>query len=356
MKPNITTVGTCIVASAALTIGLTGVTGNAEPISPGMATKLAGKTVFLDPGHQGTDHGHDLTRQVDDGRGGTTDCQNTGMNTVNGVPEHTINWDVAQLVKTSLESLGAQVVLSRDDDTGWGGCVDERAAAANASNADVAVSIHADDGPASQRGFQLVVPQLPLPDAEVHAAQSSAGRAASEAVRDGYVNGGFPAADHGGATDGVQTSSDIAGPALTQIPNVFVEMGNAANSDDAAALESPQGQLGHAIAITTGLVGYLLDVSVPGQQPAAESAHKSPPVDGPPFRADTSPEALNPPGGSPDDAQPESGTGSSNGIMATATKFLLPLVETLGVERSGISKLLIDLAYTLAGVLFAPTD
>lgn len=355
MKPNITTAGICVAASAALTIGLTGITATAEPLAPGMATKLAGKTVFLDPGHQGTDHGRDLTRQVGDGRGGTTDCQSTGMATGNGVPEHTINWDVAQLVKTSLESLGAQVVLSRDDDTGWGGCVDERAAAANASDADVAVSIHAEDRPASQRGFHLVVPQLPLPDAEVHAAQSSAGRAASEAVRDGYVNGGFPAAGHGGATHGVQTSSEIAGPALTHIPNVFVEMGNGANPDDAAALESRQGQLGHAIAITTGLVGYLLDVSVPGQEPAADPA-TSPTVDDPPFRADTGPEALSPPGGSPDAAQPEIGTGSSNGIVGTATKFLLPLVETLGIERSEISKRLIDLAYTLVGILFAPTD
>ncbi|WP_280450548.1 N-acetylmuramoyl-L-alanine amidase, partial [Nocardia cyriacigeorgica] len=277
MKPNFVQAGLCAVVSTALTFTLSGVTASAEPISPDMATKLAGRTVFLDPGHQGPNHTENLSRQVSDGRGGTKDCQTTGMTTVNGVAEHTINWNVAQLVKTSLESLGARVVLSRQDDSGWGGCIDERAAAANASGAAVAVSIHADGAPAQYRGFHVIVPQLPIPDAKADQVQSTAGLAASKAMRDAYLSSGFPAANYAGVVDGLQTRADVAGPALTTVPDVFIEMGNGANPEDAALLESGDGQLKHAIAITTGLVSFLL-----GAPPSADT-----PVAPPGPRADT---------------------------------------------------------------------
>lgn len=262
------------------------------PADPDTSTTLAGKTVFLDPGHQGSDHSQDLARQVNDGRGGTKDCQTTGMTTRNGIAEHTINWNVAQLVSQSLQSLGAHVVLSRQDDTGWGGCVDERAEAANRSGADVALSIHADGAPEQDHGFHLIVPQLPIPAAAADRAQSGPGRAATQAVRDAYVQAGFAPANYAGAVDGLQTRSDIAGPALTQVPDVFVEMGNGANADDAKLLESQDGQLQHAIAITTGLVGYLL-----GVDPGAATSQASAPADAPVRAPDPSPsQPPTPPG------------------------------------------------------------
>ncbi|GAB2639209.1 N-acetylmuramoyl-L-alanine amidase [Nocardia goodfellowii] len=268
-----------------------------------MATKLLGKTIFLDPGHQGPHHGEDLSRQVDNGRGGTKDCQTTGMVTVNGIPEHTINWNVAQLVKSSLESLGARVVLSRADDSGWGGCVDDRARAANASGAAVAVSIHADSAPAEASGFHLIVPQLPIPDPAVEQAQSAAGRAASQLVRDAYLHAGFQPADYAGVQEGLQTRADVAGPALSTVPTVFVEMGNGANPEDAALLESEAGQLRHAIAITTGLSSYLLGVP-PGGTGSAESAPAAA-VLAQPIPAATAPDASPSPIPGTPPAQPE---------------------------------------------------
>ncbi|TQM31183.1 N-acetylmuramoyl-L-alanine amidase [Nocardia bhagyanarayanae] len=265
MKPSIIKAGISTTVTAAVTATLAGlfpVAATATPVAPEMAGKLAGKTVFLDPGHQGPNHSENLGRQVDNGRGGTKDCQTTGMTSVNGVPEHTINWNVAQLIKTSLESIGARVVLSRQDDSGWGGCVDDRARAANESGADVAVSIHADSAPPNLRGFHLIVPALPVPDAKVGQVQSGPGLAVTKAVRDAYLQAGFPAATYAGVQDGLQTRSDIAGPALTTVPNVFLEMGNGANAEDAALLESPDGQLKHAIAVTTGVVSYLLGTSL----------------------------------------------------------------------------------------------
>ncbi|MFI9407646.1 N-acetylmuramoyl-L-alanine amidase [Nocardia sp. NPDC052316] len=248
-------------------------TATAAPAQSEAANKLAGKTVFVDPGHQGSGHGENVARQVSDGRGGMKDCQTTGMTTVHGVPEHTINWNVAQLVQTSLEQLGAQVVLSRQDDTGWGGCIDDRARAANESGAAVAVSIHADSAPADQRGFHLIVPELPIPDPTINQIQSSAGLAASTAVRDAYLQAGFVPATYA-SPHGLQSRRDIAGPALTAVPDVFIEMGNGANAEDAALLESREGQLRHAIAITTGLVSYLLGPqsgtpNMAAEQPAA---------------------------------------------------------------------------------------
>ncbi len=264
----------------------------AAPPDPDMATRLIGRTVFLDPGHQGGGVASDLARQVDDGRGGTKECQTTGMTTRNGVPEHTINWNVSQLVRQSLEALGAHVVLSRQDDTGWGGCVDERAAAASRSGAAVAVSIHADGAPEQDHGFHLIVPQLPIPDAAANQAQSGPGLVATKAMRDAYVQSGFAPANYAGAVDGLQTRSDIAGPALTSVPDVFVEMGNGANVDDAKTLESPDGQLKHAIAITTGLVSYLIGAA-PGASPA--NAPQSTPAEQPAPDRQSAPEQQSAP-------------------------------------------------------------
>ncbi|MFF7941439.1 N-acetylmuramoyl-L-alanine amidase [Nocardia gamkensis] len=279
MKPSIIKAGICTVVTAAVTVTLSGllpVTAQAAPSALDMSQKLAGKTVFLDPGHQGSNHSQDLARQVGDGRGGTKDCQTTGMTTMNGVPEHTITWNVAQVVKTSLETLGAHVVLSRQDDMNWGGCVDDRARAASQSGADVAVSIHADSAPAQDRGFHLIVPELPIPNLIVDQVQSGAGLAASKSVRDAYRDAGFPPANYGGAVDGLQTRSDIAGPALTTVPLVFLEMGNGANPEDAARLETPDGQLEHAIALTTGVVGYLLGAPQPGISPDQQASQTAP--------------------------------------------------------------------------------
>ncbi|CAM2779030.1 N-acetylmuramoyl-L-alanine amidase [Skermania piniformis] len=284
--------------------------GHADPAPGDSSTRLAGKTVFLDPGHQGTGHNENLSRQVSDGRGGTKDCQTTGMTTVNGVPEHTITWQVAQLVKTSLESLGARVVLSRQDDTGWGGCVDDRARAANDSHADVAVSIHADGGPAEGRGFHLIVPELPIPDPVADAVQSGPGRAASASVRDAYLKYGSAPANYLATDNGLQTRADVAGPALTQVPDVFVEMGNGANPEDAKLLESGEGQLAHAVAITTGIVAFLFGTAVvPTSAPAQAVA---------PAAAMTSP------------AAPADG----DGLMATLTGLLEPLLQTLGIDAA----------------------
>ncbi|MBF6214676.1 N-acetylmuramoyl-L-alanine amidase [Nocardia puris] len=393
MKPSIIKAGISTAVTAAVTVTLAGIaplTASAEPVSPENAARLTGTTVFLDPGHQGPGHAENLGRQVSDGRGGTKDCQTTGMTSVHGVPEHTINWNVSQLVKTALEHLGARVVLSRADDTGWGGCIDERARAANESGAAVAVSIHADSAPPAERGFHLIVPALPIPDSQADAAQSGEGRALSESVRDAYLAAGFPAATYAGIQNGLQTRTDIAGPALTRVPLVFVEMGNGANADDATELGSPEGQLKHAVAITTGLVNHLLGGAPPADTPAAapESPTAAPtsapaPADPQPEAAPTSepqtpaaqapgspqvPAALAPPSRPAPGAEPSaplrpktptlpgSSPDESSSLVGTVMKLLMPLAGALGMDDTRITAELINLAYTLASALLSPTD
>ncbi|WP_280373319.1 N-acetylmuramoyl-L-alanine amidase [Nocardia abscessus] len=343
MKPRIVKAGICTAVTAAVTVTLSGllpVSAHAAPSALDMSKKLAGKTVFLDPGHQGSNHSQDLARQVSDGRGGTKDCQTTGMTTMNGVPEHTITWNVAQIVKTSLETLGAHVVLSRQDDLNWGGCVDDRARAASQSGADVAVSIHADSAPAQYRGFHLIVPELPIPNLIIDQAQSGAGLAASKSVRDAYREAGFPPANYGGVVDGLQTRKDIAGPALTTVPVVFLEMGNGANPEDAALLETPDGQLKHAIALTTGVVGHLLGAQ-PGtssDQQAAQSVPQGTSFDRPAVNPDAPQGQTNPaaPQAQTNPAAPQAQTSpgtpqaqTSPGTPQAQTNPVVPQAQTI---------------------------
>lgn len=307
-----------VVAAALLAPGVAA----AEPAT---GTELAGKTVFLDPGHQGTSHSENLGKQVDDGRGGTKDCQTTGMTTVNGVAEHTINWNVAKLVRSSLESLGATVVLSRDDDSGWGGCVDDRARAASASGADVAVSIHADStstgSDPGKRGFHLIVPTLPIHDAAANAAQSAGGRAASNAMRDAYTRAGFSPANYAGTVDGIQERSDVAGPALTSVPLVFVEMGNGSDPDDASVLESSEGQLKHAIALSTGVIDYLLGPDAGSAESSLES--ETPDVVAKSAAASVSPSTT---------ASPSAGATVGESALSRVLAGIAPYIDSAGVD------------------------
>ncbi|MGW6695716.1 N-acetylmuramoyl-L-alanine amidase [Rhodococcus sp. NPDC054953] len=315
----------------------------ADPATVAPLTPLTGRMIFLDPGHQGTGHDENLARQVDDGRGGTKDCQTTGMTTLGGTPEHTVTWDVSQLVKAGLEKLGATVELSRQDDTGWGGCVDERARAANASGADLAVSIHADSTVAGEddnrNGFHLIVPTLPIPDARVDEVQSGPGLAASTAIRDAYLAGGFTAANYAGVVDGLQSRADIAGPALTTVPLAFVEMGNGSNPADAAVLDSADGRLKHAVAIIVGAVDFLMGTDGAGAPATAEAAAPATAID--PGTVDDSAVAAPQAPASPTTTAPTTSTPGTDerpaaaepeALLAQGLTALQTLLSTLGPD------------------------
>ena len=120
---------------------------------------VSGRVIALDPGHNGGNftHGSEISRLINIGTQ-TRACDTSGTATNDGYRESTFNLDVVLRLRQILTDAGATVVLSRTDDNGVGPCIDERAAFANRAHADVAISVHADGGPATGRGFHVIYP------------------------------------------------------------------------------------------------------------------------------------------------------------------------------------------------------
>ena len=211
---------------------------------------MAGRIVFLDPGHNGSNDAS-INRQVPTGRGGTKECQTTGTTTDGGFPEHTFNWDVVLLIREALTQLGVRTAMSRGDDTALGPCVDERAAMANALGSDAVVSIHADGGPPSGRGFHVNYSSPPLNPAQAGPAVQFA-----QVMRDQLVDSGLQVSTYRG-TDGLYGRADLAGLNLASRPSILIECGNMKNADEAELMQSAEGRAGYATAVARGINAYL---------------------------------------------------------------------------------------------------
>lgn len=238
------------VAAAAVLVSLCALASVTTPTRASAVADIAGMAVFLDPGHSGASDSS-LTRQVPNGRGGTKNCQTTGTATDDGFAEHTFTWDVALLVRDLLNQRGVRTEISRPDDSSVGPCIDQRAAAANAMRPDAIVSIHADGGPASGRGFHVNYSSPPLNDA-----QSGPAVQLATVMRDSLASSGLVESTYIGS-DGLYGRADLAGLNLAEYPAVLVELGNMKNAEDAAAMQSPGGQANYAAAVARGIIAYL---------------------------------------------------------------------------------------------------
>ncbi|CAN3131316.1 Rv3717 family N-acetylmuramoyl-L-alanine amidase [Mycobacterium sp. smrl_JER01] len=223
-----------------------------SPAVPAQAapTNLAGMIVFLDPGHNGSNDAS-ISRQVPTGRGGTKDCQASGTSTEDGFPEHTFTWDTTLRIRQALHGLGVRTAMSRGDDTGLGPCVDERAAMANALSPNAVVSIHADGGPPTGRGFHVLYSSPPL-----NAAQAGPSVQFAKVMRDQLAGSGIPPATYIGQS-GLNPRSDIAGLNLAQFPSILVELGNMKNPVDSGLMKTPEGRQRYADAVVRGIVAFL---------------------------------------------------------------------------------------------------
>ncbi len=222
------------------------------PAAPAQAapTNVAGKIVFLDPGHNGSNDAS-ISRQVPTGRGGTKDCQASGTSTEDGFAEHTFAWDTTLRIRQALHALGVRTAMSRGDDTGLGPCVDQRAAMANALSPNAVVSIHADGGPPTGRGFHVLYSSPPL-----NAAQAGPSVQFAKVMRDHLAGSGIPPATYIGQ-QGLNPRADIAGLNLAQFPSILVELGNMKNPVDSALMKSPEGRQRYADAVVRGIVAFL---------------------------------------------------------------------------------------------------
>jgi N-acetylmuramoyl-L-alanine amidase len=238
-------VGAAIAATVTVAAALV-----AAPHAAAAPANIAGMIVFIDPGHNGANDAS-INKQVPTGRGGTKECQTTGTKTDDGYPEHTFNWEVALRVRAMLNQLGVRTAMSRGNDNAVAPCVDERAAMANALHPNAIVSIHADGGPASGRGFHVNYSAPPL-----NAAQSGPAVQLARIMRDQLQANGIPPANYIGS-DGLNGRADLAGLNLAQYPAVLVELGNMKNPADVALITTPEGRQKYAAAVVQGIAGYL---------------------------------------------------------------------------------------------------
>jgi N-acetylmuramoyl-L-alanine amidase len=228
-------------------------TAPTPPPIAAVTSALAGRVVVIDPGHNGQNYAYtaEINRLVDIGNG-TKACDTTGTAANNGYSEAAYNLDVAQRLASLLTAAGAKVILTRTDNSGWGPCIDERAAIGNRAHADVAISIHA-DGSTTGRGFHVIYPASLLGLTDAIAAPSL--RLAGD-VRDAYAGTGIPYSTYAGR-DALEQRSDLGGLNLSKVPKVFIETGNMRSTTDAALLEDPGFRQRAAQALEAGLQAFL---------------------------------------------------------------------------------------------------
>src|SRR5258705_5030411 len=236
---------------AAMAVGLLVATSAcATPDADAAPANIAGMIVFLDPGHNGANDAS-LTKQVPTGRGGTKDCQTSGTSTNSGYPEHTFNWETVLRIRAELTQLGVRTAMSRGNDDAVAPCVDERAAMANALQPNAIVSIHADGGPPTGRGFHVNYSSPPL-----NQPQSGPAVQFAQIMRDQLAGSGIPPSTYIGSK-GLYPRAEPAGPNLAQFPSILVELGNMKNPVDSGLMKTPEGRQKYADAVVRGIAGFL---------------------------------------------------------------------------------------------------
>lgn len=219
---------------------------------------LAGTTVVIDPGHQLGNHNFpaQINRLVPAG-GFSKPCNTTGMTTADGYPEATFAWNVSRKLRSSLESLGATVVMTRTSNRQdrWGPCVNVRGRAGNRIDADLKVSVHGDGSyAAGARGFHVIAPANRAPwTSDIHRPSL---RLAGD-VRTGLMGADFPVANYIAGGDGLDVRSDLGTLNLSDVPTVMVELGNMRNAAEASVMTSRQGRNRYASGLVTGIRRFL---------------------------------------------------------------------------------------------------
>ena len=225
-----------------------------RPTSP--ALPLAGRTVVIDPGHNGGNAAAaTVINQLVPAGGFQKPCDTAGTETDAGYPEYAFTLDVADQAAILLRREGARVVLTRTTSTGVGPCVNVRAAIGNDAHADAAISIHADGGPASGFGFHVIEPSL-APDGGNAAIIAPSARLAL-AVRAAFTQAtGEPFANYI-AQQGLIARNDLGGLNLSRVPKVFIECANMRNAADALRVTDPAWREKAAEGIADGITRYL---------------------------------------------------------------------------------------------------
>jgi N-acetylmuramoyl-L-alanine amidase len=222
--------------------------------TPTPAAPLAGKTIGIDPGHNGQNKSDPayLARMVWNGRAMET-CDTTGTESDSGYAEADFTFAVSTDLRADLIRDGAKVVMTRQNNDGVGPCVDRRAQILNAARASVAIDIHGDGGPASGRGFTVLDPVADGPNNAVIASSLRFGADVHAAM---LAHTSMPVADYYGQ-NGYIARDDLAGLNLTTVPKILIECGNMRNATDAGLMQAPAFQQQLAAAFADAIVTFL---------------------------------------------------------------------------------------------------
>ncbi len=205
------------------------------------ATSLAGRTIVVDPGHNGRYENSFNSRQVPAGNGRTKACNSSG--TAGGrLSEHAYTWSQAQALETELERRGARVLLTRKNDADLGPCVNKRAQVANDAGADLLISIHADGNDAKRaRGFHIIVSTTMAGGPALQQRSAMLARLARTELAKHTT---MPRSNYIGSGTALSLRSDIATlNLLTRTPGIMLEMGNMSDPADLELLGSRAFQL-----------------------------------------------------------------------------------------------------------------
>jgi N-acetylmuramoyl-L-alanine amidase len=218
-------------------------------------TSLKGKTILVDPGHNGGNAAHPeiINKKVPAG-GFKKECDTTGTATNDeSLSEPAFNWDTAKRLRKLLQAEGAKVVFTRKNNTGVGPCINKRAAIGNKAKADAAISIHADGAAASGHGFHVIYPGLVkgytepiLKPSRKLALKVRAALDAQKLTRSTYTG-----------KKGLDKRTDLGGLNLSKVPKVLVELGNMRNASDANDLKSKAWREQTARSLRDALAAYL---------------------------------------------------------------------------------------------------
>ena len=223
--------------------------------TPTATTKpLAGRTIVIDPGHNGVWTRREL-RKVPSGNGRTKECNSSGTATNAGYPEHAYNWAQANALAKALRARGATVRLTRPDDHGEGPCVNLRSKLANDLGADALVSIHA-DGNLSRgaRGFHVIHSPTMTGGTKVEQKSLALAKQVRHALETATP---MPRSTYVGGGTALDSRDDLGTLNLSDRPAVMIEMGNMRNATDAALFGSAAFRAKVATALADAIQAFL---------------------------------------------------------------------------------------------------
>lgn len=215
---------------------------------------LRGKIVVIDPGHNGQNYRHPakINKKVNVLTQWKA-CDTTGTTTANGYSEAAFTWDVSQRLAKILKSRGATVKLTRDDNSGVGPCITQRAAIGNDAKADAVISVHADGSSTANHGFHVIMPEkIGGPVDPVVAASKKLGLD----IRNAFARGTGLAYSTYIGKNALDYRDDLGGLNLSTVPKVFIESGNMKNPAEAAKFQQPAFRQKIALSLANGLQKY----------------------------------------------------------------------------------------------------